>query len=78
MNEWVGRWPDSLVSTDTTLDCEFEERLRDSSGLAFNIAYGVLRNGPMRRKWRRTRSPGRFGASGSCGIAIGFEPGSRE
>jgi hypothetical protein len=44
MNEWVGRWPDSLVSTDTTLDREFEERLRDSSGLAFNIAYGVLRH----------------------------------
>ena len=44
MNEWVGGWPDSLVSGDATLDREFEERLRDSSGLAFNIAYGVLRN----------------------------------
>ena len=44
MNEWVGRWPDSLVSADASLDREFEERLRDSSGLAFSIAYGVLRN----------------------------------
>jgi RNA polymerase sigma-70 factor (ECF subfamily) len=44
MNEWVGRWPDSLVSAEAGLDREFEERLRDSSGLAFSIAYGVLRN----------------------------------
>src|SRR5882724_563128 len=44
MNEWAGRWPDSLVSTDAGLDREFEERLRDSSGLAFSIAYSVLRN----------------------------------
>jgi RNA polymerase sigma-70 factor (ECF subfamily) len=44
MNEWVGRWPESLVSADAGLDREFEERLRDSSGLAFSIAYGVLRN----------------------------------
>src|SRR6185436_3466221 len=44
MNEWVGGWPDSLVSGDASLDREFEERLRDSSRLAFNIAYGVLRN----------------------------------
>jgi RNA polymerase sigma-70 factor (ECF subfamily) len=44
MNEWVGRWPDSFVSADAGLDREFEERLRDSSRLAFSIAYGVLRN----------------------------------
>lgn len=44
MHEWVGRWPDSLVSTDEGVDREFEERLRDSSGLAFSIAYSVLRN----------------------------------
>jgi RNA polymerase sigma-70 factor (ECF subfamily) len=44
MNEWVGRWPDSLVSSDAGLDREFEERLRDSSRLAFSIAYSVLRN----------------------------------
>ena len=40
MNEWVGRWPDSLVSAEASLDREFEERLRDSSALAFSIAYG--------------------------------------
>jgi RNA polymerase sigma-70 factor (ECF subfamily) len=44
MHEWVGRWPDSLVSADAAFDREFEDRLRDSSGLAFSIAYGVLRN----------------------------------
>jgi RNA polymerase sigma-70 factor (ECF subfamily) len=44
MNEWVRRWPDTLVSAQASLDREFEERLRDSSGLAFGIAYGVLRN----------------------------------
>lgn len=44
MNECVDGWPDRLVSAEPTLDREFEERLRDSSGLAFSIAYGVLRN----------------------------------
>src|SRR5262249_4393641 len=47
MNEWVGRWPGApgvLLSADPSLDREFDERLRDSSGLAFSIAYGVLRN----------------------------------
>ena len=44
MHEWVGRWPDSLVSTDADADREFEERIRDSSRLAFSIAYSVLRN----------------------------------
>ena len=44
MHEWVGRWPDNLVSADADLEREFEARLRDSSGLAFSIAYGVLRN----------------------------------
>jgi len=43
MNEWVGRWP-GVVNADAELDAEFEARLRDSSGLAFHIAYGVLRN----------------------------------
>jgi RNA polymerase sigma-70 factor (ECF subfamily) len=44
MNAWVGRWPGTIVSADAGADREFEERLRDSSGLAFSIAYGVLRN----------------------------------
>jgi len=47
MNEWVGRWPGSLVTDardGAMLEAEFEERLRDSSRLAFGIAFGVLRN----------------------------------
>jgi len=46
MNEWVGHWPARLVSgaADAANAREFEERLRDSSGLAFGIAYGVLRS----------------------------------
>ena len=44
MHEYAGGWPDRLVSADASLDGAFEERLRDSSGLAFSIAYGVLRN----------------------------------
>jgi RNA polymerase sigma-70 factor, ECF subfamily len=43
MNEWVGRWP-GVVTADAGVDDGFEARLRDSSGLAFHIAYGVLRN----------------------------------
>jgi RNA polymerase sigma-70 factor (ECF subfamily) len=44
MNEWAGRWPETLVTAEANVDREFEERLRDSSGLAFSIAYGVIRN----------------------------------
>jgi RNA polymerase sigma-70 factor, ECF subfamily len=45
MNEWVGRGVlGSFVSDRAGLDREFEARLRDSSGLAFGVAYGVLRN----------------------------------
>jgi len=44
MTEWVDRWPDSLASDEADLDRAFEERLQDSSTLAFRIAYGVLRN----------------------------------
>jgi RNA polymerase sigma-70 factor (ECF subfamily) len=45
MNEWVGRGAlGTFVSDRTGLDAEFEARLRDSSGLAFGVAYGVLRN----------------------------------
>jgi RNA polymerase sigma-70 factor (ECF subfamily) len=44
MHEWAGPWPGALVTADRALDREFEERLRDSSSLAFSIAYGVLRN----------------------------------
>jgi len=46
MNEWVGRGIFDTVVTDDArgLDSAFEARLRDSSGLAFGVAYGVLRN----------------------------------
>src|SRR4051812_44055869 len=45
MNEWAGRGVlGSLVSDRAGLDREFETRLRDSSSLAFGVAYGVLRN----------------------------------
>src|SRR5262249_5918495 len=46
MNAWVGRWPGSLVTdaAEPALDRDFEARLRDSSRLAFTIAFGVLRN----------------------------------
>jgi RNA polymerase sigma-70 factor (ECF subfamily) len=44
MNEWVAHWPDRVVNRDLELDHDFEERVRDSSRLAFGIAYGVLRN----------------------------------
>ena len=44
MNEWAGGYPGALVSLDEGLDREFEERLRESSSLAFRVAYGVLRH----------------------------------
>lgn len=44
MNAWVGRLPGGLVTAADNLDREFEERLADSSSLAFRVAYGVLRN----------------------------------
>lgn len=48
MDEWVGRGLLGAFVTDDDgvgqLDREFEARLRDSSGLAFGVAYGVLRN----------------------------------
>jgi len=46
MNEWVGRGILDTVVTDDArgLDSAFEARLRDSSSLAFGVAYGVLRN----------------------------------
>ena len=44
MNEWADGFPGTLVSDDTTLEAEFEERLRDSGTLAFRVAYGVLRH----------------------------------
>jgi len=41
MNEWA---LDGLVAADDVLEREFGERLRDSSSLAFKVAFGVLRH----------------------------------
>jgi RNA polymerase sigma-70 factor (ECF subfamily) len=43
MNEWADTL-EGLVTADTGLDTGFEARLRESSTLAFRVAYGVLRN----------------------------------
>ena len=42
MDEAVARFPGRLVS-DAALEREFEERLGETSTLAFRVAYGVLR-----------------------------------
>jgi RNA polymerase sigma-70 factor (ECF subfamily) len=36
--------PDLLVTPDTSIEMEFEQRLADSASLAFRVALGVLRN----------------------------------
>src|SRR5258706_7058955 len=44
MNEWAGGYSGPLVTLDEDLEREFEDRLRESSTLAFRVAYGVLRH----------------------------------
>ncbi len=44
MNEWAAGFPGALVTADESLEREFEQRLRESSTLAFRVAYGVLRH----------------------------------
>jgi RNA polymerase sigma-70 factor, ECF subfamily len=44
MNEWAGGFSGTLVNLDDVLGREFEDRLRESTTLAFRVAYGVLRN----------------------------------
>jgi RNA polymerase sigma-70 factor (ECF subfamily) len=44
MDALVGTFPEAAVILDTSLEREFEERLADSSALAFRVALGVLRN----------------------------------
>lgn len=44
MNERVAGWPDRAVTTDRSVDADFEARVADSTRLAFGVAYGVLRN----------------------------------
>jgi RNA polymerase sigma-70 factor (ECF subfamily) len=43
MNEWTNSL-EGLVTVDAGRDSEFEARLRESSTLAFRVAYGVLRH----------------------------------
>lgn len=44
MDALVGSYPEAAVILDTSLEREFEERLADSSRLAFRLAMAVLRN----------------------------------
>jgi RNA polymerase sigma-70 factor (ECF subfamily) len=44
MNEWAGGYPGTFVSLEEALERDFEERLRESTTLAFRVAYGVLRH----------------------------------
>ena len=44
MNEWAGGYSGTLVTLDEDLEREFEDRLRESTALAFRVAYGVLRH----------------------------------
>ncbi len=44
MNEWAAGYPGALVDADHALAREFEDRLRESSTLAFRVAYAVLRH----------------------------------
>jgi len=44
MNEWAAGYSGTFVTLDANLEREFEERLRESTALAFRVAYGVLRN----------------------------------
>jgi RNA polymerase sigma-70 factor (ECF subfamily) len=44
MNALAGQYVDAAVILDSGLEREFEQRLADSSTLAFRLAYSVLRN----------------------------------
>jgi RNA polymerase sigma-70 factor (ECF subfamily) len=44
MSEWAAGLTGVLVSADEALEREFEDRLRESSTLAFRVAYAVLRH----------------------------------
>ena len=44
MNDWAGGFSGTFVSLDEDLEREFEDRLRESTTLAFRVAYGVLRH----------------------------------
>ena len=44
MNDWAGGFSGVFVTLDEDLEREFEDRLRESTTLAFRVAYGVLRH----------------------------------
>lgn len=44
MHDTLGRHPSTLVTLDSDLEQEFEERLRDSQDLAVRVAYGIVRH----------------------------------
>src|SRR3954469_3858624 len=44
MNDWAGGLSGTFVTLDEDLEREFEDRLRESTTLAFRVAYGVLRH----------------------------------
>jgi RNA polymerase sigma-70 factor, ECF subfamily len=44
MNDWAGGFSGTFVTLDEDLEREFEDRLRESTTLAFRVAYGVLRH----------------------------------
>jgi RNA polymerase sigma-70 factor (ECF subfamily) len=44
MNEWAAGYAGAFVNLDADLEREFESRLRETTTLAFRVAYGVLRN----------------------------------
>ena len=44
MNDWAGGYTGAFVTLDEDLEREFEDRLRESTTLAFRVAYGVLRH----------------------------------
>ena len=44
MNDWAGGISGTFVTLDEDLEREFEDRLRESTTLAFRVAYGVLRH----------------------------------
>lgn len=44
MDAYAGTCPEALVNAEASFEAEFEQRLTDSSSLAFRVALGVLRN----------------------------------
>src|SRR4029453_16254394 len=74
MNDWAGGFSGAFVTLDEDLEREFEDRLRESTTLAFRVAYGVLRHrqdaedvaqegfGKAYRRFRQLRDRERFRA----------------